>query len=351
MPDRTENHRRRSRLVLWAVLFLICFSLGYPTLNRYNPRQLLPDAGTYAKLAQEGPATIASPFRFRILVPYLAHAVAVLAHGHTGTWDPLLFGFLVVNSIFAATTAFLISVIGESLLADSSVALFASALYLLNFAISNAHLAALVDSGEALFLMAVVVSMFYRRWLLLPLLGVLGTLTKESFVPFSILMAITWCLTSPDIARRRRNAIFLVVTIAAECATVIALQSMISGHLVWPWDFTASLNSHLNYAASFLHSLIDRSSWYILIWLLPLGLVRIRKFPRQWVASALAASLCALILNAYHSTVGGGGGGVGRYIFDIAGPLLSLSAATCLTGLRRLPPSSAEYDQFHSVAE
>jgi len=333
MPERAEGRSRLTKLVLWATFVLICFGLGYPTLNRYDPRQLLPDAATYAKLAQDGPANIASPFRFRILIPFMARSVAALAKGRTGTWDPLLFGFLVVNSLFAATTAFLISVIGESLLGDSSPALFASTLYLLNFAISNAHLAGLVDSGEAVFLMAIVVSMFFRRWPLLPLFGVLGALTKESFVPFSIAMTITWLLISPDIARRRSNAIWVVTMIAAECATVIALQSAISGHLVWPWSFAAGLDSHANYMANFARSLLDRSSWYILIWVLPLGLVRIRKFPREWVASTVVASLCALMLNAYHSTVGGGGGGIGRYIFDVAGPLLSLSAAVCLIGI------------------
>jgi hypothetical protein len=342
MPDHSEGRSHLSKLVVWATFVLICFGLGYPTLNRYDPRQLLPDAATYAKLAQDGPADVASPFRFRILIPFLAHSVEALAKGHTGTWDPLLFGFLVVNSLFAATTAFLISVIGESLLGEYSAALFASTLYLLNFAISNAHLAALVDSGEALFLMAIVVSMFYRRWLLLPLVGVMGALTKESFVPFSTLMAITWCLTSPDVVRQRRNAIFVASMVIAECATVIALQSTISDHLVWPWAFAAGLNSHANYTANLLRSLLDRSSWYILIWLLPLGLVRIRNFPREWVASASVASASALILNAYHSTVGGGGGGIGRYAFDIGGPLLSLSAAACLTRLHRLPASSAE---------
>jgi hypothetical protein len=336
MPDRTEGSSRLSKLVLWATFFLICFGLGYSTLNRYDPRQLLPDAGTYAKLAQDGPASISSPFRFRVLIPVLAHSVATLAKGRIGTWDPMLFGFLVVNSAFAATTAFLISVIGESLLADSAAALLASTLYLLNFAVSNAHLAALVDSGEALFLMAVVVSMFYQRWLLLPLIGVLGALTKESFIPFSILMAVTWCLVSPDAAHRRRHGIWIVAMIATECATVITLQSTIEGHLAWPWGFAADLNSHSNYFANFGRSLLDRSSWYILIWLLPLGLIRIRSFPREWVASAAVASLCALILNAYHSTVGGGGGGVGRYVFDIAGPLLSLSASAFLARNRNL---------------
>jgi hypothetical protein len=352
MPGRAGTPTRLHRLLTWTTLVLICFGLGYPTLNRYDPRQLLPDAGKYGKLAQEGPGDIPSPFRFRILVPYLARAIYLLSQGRAGTWDPLLFGFLVVNSIFVATTAYLTYIIGESLLGNSSTALFASALYLLNFAVSNAQLAALVDSGEALFLMAVVVSMFYRRCLLLPLFGVLGALTKESFVPCSIFMAVTWWrLSPPDVGSRRgRTLTSVIAMIAAECVAVIVVQSVISRHLVWPWDFAFSLNSHANYAANFLHSLLDRSSWYILIWLLPIGLMRIREFPRQWVTAAAVASACALGLNAYHSTVEGGGGGIGRYVFDIAGPLLSISAAACLTGLRHLP-QSAEYDPFLSVTD
>ena len=187
----------------------------------------------------------------------------------------------------------------------------------MNFAVSNAHLAGLVDSGEALFLLALVGSMFYQRWQLLPLVGVLGALTKESFVPFSILMAITWAMFSEQSARPRM-ALSIASMVAAECVAVIVLQSVISGHPVWPWAFAASLNSQANYAANFGRSLLDRSSWYILIWLLPLGLIRVRRFPRQWLAAILVASVSALLLNAYHSTVGGGGGGIGRYVFDIA---------------------------------
>jgi hypothetical protein len=330
MPGGTGTQSFLSRIAVWATFVLICFGLGYPTLNRYDPRQLLPDAAAYAKLAQDGPGTVDSPFRFRVLVPYLARGVDWLAQGHTGTWDPLLFGFLVVNSIFVATTALLIALIGESLLGGRPAALLASALYLLNFAICNAQLAALVDSGEALFLMAIVASMFYRRWMLLPLFGVLGALTKESFVPFSILMAVCWWIFSPEMdSRRGRSLIFAVTMIVAEFATVIVLQSVISEHPVWPWDFASSLNSRGNYASNFLHSLVDRSSWYILIWLLPLGLIRIREFPRPWVAAAAVASLSALVLNAYHTAASGG---VGRCIFDIAGPLLSLSVAAYLTG-------------------
>lgn len=79
--------------------------------------------------------------------------------------------------------------------------------------------------------------------------------------------------------------------IALEFAAVIVLQSVISGHLVWPWDFALSLNTHTNYVVNFVHSFLNRSSWYIVIWLLPLGLVRIREFHARgggrWAGNAV----------------------------------------------------------------
>ena len=57
--------------------------------------------------------------------------------------------------------------------------------------------------------------------------------------------------------------------------------------------------------------------------------------PREWKAAAAIGVLVAIVLNAYHSTVGGGGGGLGRYVFNIAGPLLSLAAAGVLAQWQR----------------
>jgi uncharacterized membrane protein len=312
----------------------MCLGLGYPTLNRYDPRKLLPDSASYRTLATAGPATVPEPFRFRVLEPYLVRPLYVLAQGHVGSWDPLWFGFLLVNSLFVASTALLLFRVGSTQFGNHSTALVAATLYLLNFAISNAQLAGLVDASEGFFLMAVVVSLLVgRRWLL-PVLGVFGALAKESFVPFSVTMAGAWWLLSKSAPpREQANRLGAGLSIAAmaiaELLTVTILQSSITARLVWPWNFAAGLNSHSNHATTLLVSLLDKDSWYILIWLLPLGLVRIRQFPRPWVGASAAAALVALLLNAYH-TLPGAEGGMGRYLFNIAGPLLSLSAAVFL---------------------
>jgi len=316
----------------WALFFLISAGLGYPGLNRYDPRKLLPDAAAYAQMATVGPAGVQSHLRFRVLGPFLSRWVWTVSNGRTGSWDPLIFSFLAVNACFVATTSYLLLRVGTPLLGNRAMALLGATLYLLNFAIANLHLAALVDSAEACLLMAIVASMFYGRWGVLPLWGVLGTLAKESFVPFSVVMALSWLFASRD--RKLRYAVTSITAmVVAEAVTLMVLQSAISGHTVWPWNFALSMNSPTNYGINLAHSFTDRNSWYILLWLLPLGLAGMKRLPRPWIAAAGMAALTAFALNAYHSTVGGGGGGVGRYIFDVAGPLLSLSAAAFLSDL------------------
>jgi len=338
-PPHFQRPGLGRKILLWGVFFLICLGLGYPTLNRYDPRKALPDSTRYAKLVTDGPRQVEGYFRFRVLEPYLVRPLYDLAKGRVGSWDPLFFGFLIVNSFFVAGVAYLTSALGYVHLRSYPVALFGAALYLLNFAPSNAQLAGLVDAGEAFFLMAMVASMFFERWWLLPVFGVLGTLTKESFVLFSVTMSGTWWLVSRESGTNRtRCALWLAVMAIVEFATVTVLQSCVSGQLTWPWSFAAGLNSHSNHAMTFLISLADKDSWYIFIWLLPLGLLRIRQFPRPWVWAATSASFVALLLNAY-STVPGVEGGLGRYIFNVAGPLLSLSVASFLC---RIKPGFAD---------
>ena len=335
----SANHQSVSRwkrafgeACLWSLFFLISVGLGYSTLNRYDPRQALPDAAVYAKMAIEGPSAVHTHLRFRILVPYLARTVFELARNHTGSWEPLMFSFLVVNAGLVAATAYLLFRMGLAIAQQVSVALMAACLYLLNFAVANLHLASLVDSAEAFFLLALAGSMFYRRWFLLPLWGLIGTLAKESFLPFSIAILMAWWVSSGK--GNWRIAVWIAVTAAVELSTLVLLQSSVSGHMVSPWGFLSSMNSPSGHLANLWNSLIDRNSWYVLIWLLPLGLAGWKRMPHEWTAAAEAGIVLAILLNAYHSTVGGGGG-LGRYVFNISGPLLSLSAAVFLADWRR----------------
>lgn len=327
----TSHVRSRSttlphNIVLWLVLFFICLGLGYPTLNRYDPRRSLPDAAVYATLAREGPAAVESHMRFRVLVPYLARPLYKTFQGYTGSWDPLMLAFLVVNAFFSASTALLLLRIGNQQFGNPAIALAGTLLYLLNFAVANLRLAGLVDAAEGFFLLALIAALLWQRLWLLPVLGIVAPLAKESFIPLSLAMAIAWCASEPP-PRRLRTAAAIGWMAFLELLALTLLQYFISRQLTWPWTFALSLNSHSNYATNLLRSLVDRNFWYIFLWLLPLGLARLGRFSRPWVWAAAAGSAVAFLLNSYYA---GDPGTAGRAVFSTAGPLLSLSAGSFL---------------------
>jgi hypothetical protein len=107
-PGSSERPARTSLacFLLWALFFLICFGLGYPTLNRYDPGVPRPDASQYRAMVMQGSAGASRHFQHRVLIPYLAEPVYVFARGHAGTWDAAYFGLLVMNSFFISGAAF-----------------------------------------------------------------------------------------------------------------------------------------------------------------------------------------------------------------------------------------------------
>src|SRR5690242_14644763 len=98
---------RHSGLLLWLMFVFICFGLGYPTLNRYDPTHTggIIDSGHYFQLVISGPRAVDGQYRYRILVPYLAKPVFLAVVNRLGTWNPVSFALLVVNSAFCATSA------------------------------------------------------------------------------------------------------------------------------------------------------------------------------------------------------------------------------------------------------
>jgi hypothetical protein len=329
MEPRFQPAWRRfgREMLLWLVLWLICFGLGYPTLNRYDPRAVagLSDTIEYHSLVTDGPAAVSTHGKFRILIPLLARPFSRLAQGRLGTWEPVSFGLLVVNAFFTATTAYLLVAAGRKLFGNGTVALLGAAVYLLNFETANLRLTGLVDSAEGCFLMALAWSLLSRRFWLLPLWGVLGALGKESFVPFATVFTAVWWL----VARRRElwrlgGVVATLSTGAAALVTVVVVQSIVSGYVVWPWTFAASIRGSGQLAA-LLANLADRNLLYGFIWLLPLGVWQSARFPRPWTLACAAAVVADLALVSYFAAQPGT---AARGIFSIAGPLLSLSVAS-----------------------
>ncbi len=326
--------------LLGAVFFLIACGLGYPVLNRFDPRQIpgLADVKTYAALVTGAPVPDAGHVRFRMLVPWLAKPFYLLARGRFASWDPVMFGLLVADSLFVAGTAVIIVILGVTLgggqlqLRSSAVGLVGALLYLLNFAVPNLRLVGLVDAGEGFFLLAALWSLSEGELWALPVIAVLGALTKESFIPFSIVLTSAWWFSTRAVSNRRQGtlrpeAAWILISWALSLIAMIALQWSITGRVVSPLAFGLALHGGGHYLGSLVAALGDRNLWYIFLWLVPTAIPNLKRLPGTWLIPVGATCAMAFVLNGYF---GGAPGTIGRALFSIAGPILSLSSALLL---------------------
>lgn len=329
----TRDGRKFSRaltqwIIRWLLFFLICLGLGYAALQRYDPRTTpgLTDSTLYYRMVA-GEEVQGREMRFRVLVPWVAKPVYMLAKSFLDPPRSVYLGLLISNSIFCATTVCLLVAIGIRLTGDPPVALLAAALYMLNFALTNLQLAAMIDTGEACFILAVVVTLFSKRWWLLPLWGVLGALAKETFLPLAGAMALVWwyveCGKRPG---RISRLLPIIAMLMVALGTIITLRSAFAGAILASEVFVRT-NASSGYSG-FAAVVWNRTFLYVFVWLLPLGLVRLNRLPRPWVIASIAGALLALALGAYRNI----GGNAARPMFDVVGPILSLSVATLLTG-------------------
>ncbi len=330
--------RRQSRpaviqLLLGPLFFLICFGLGHPTLNRYDARAL-NDSLVYYQVVQGIPTAHYPhniPFQeSRKLVPYVARPFYLLAKGRVGSWDPVFFGLLVANSLFCGATAWMIAYLGRRYVADDGVALLAALLYLLNFDIVNTQLVGMVDSAESFFLIALAAALFANRFYLLLPIGLLGAAAKDTFVPMAVVFAAAWWIADDAPRRRISRWLWIGGMGLVGVATVMFLQSREAGFTVWPWSYAAHQRRDRNMLAALIDCVVNHGFVLVFAWLLPLGVWRLNRLPRPWVAASVAAALAALLLGAWND----GGVGVVRPLFEATGPVLALSAALLLVPAR-----------------
>jgi len=323
---------------LFILFLLIASGFGYPVLNRFDPREMpaLSDVKSYAAVVTGTANSDPSYRRFRVLVPWIARPVYRLAQGRLGSWDPVMFSLLVSDSIFVAATAVLIVLVGIRHLGNAAVGLLGAFLYLANFAIPNLRVVGLVDAGEGFFMLALLWSLAEARLWLLPLIAVLGTLTKESFIPYILAFTAVWWLSSRSGRNRAKpsfdaSAAWIVASWAATVAAFVVLHRAIEGTFTSPIAFGLGLHQNQNYLAHFAESLTDRMLWYTFLWLLPTAIPNLRRFPRSWLLPIAATCLTAFALDAFHGPAPAGA--MGRALFTIAGPVLSLSSALLLIGM------------------
>ena len=332
-------------LIRWLLFFLICTGLGYASLQRYQPRTTpgLTDTALYYRLVA-GHEVQGREMRFRILVPYVARPFYLLSKRFLGEERSIPLALLIADAIFCATTACLLVSVAIHLTGNVAVALLAACLYLLNFVIGNLQLAGMIDAGEAFFMMALTWSLLFDRWWLLPVWGLFGALAKETFVPLATAFTLAWWLTAQRKAGDRGTKLFWatamvilgIVTIIISRISFLASfagpgsaigSGGISAVAGGVGDLALQSNPGPGYLSRIINTFSSRTFWYVFVWLLPLGLIGLRRLPRAWVIAAAVGGVLALLLGLYKNIEGN----VARPIFDVMGPMLSLSASIWLS--------------------
>ncbi len=321
--DKSRSVVTANGLVLWLMFFLICFGLGYATLNRYNPAEThgVQDSRQYFRLVTDGPAAAEGHWRYRVLVPYLAKPVYFAARGHVGSWNPVSFSMLVMNSAFCAGSALLLIVIARRLGLEFPTALIAALAYVADFVVTNLQLAGLVDSSECFLLLALFLVCLERRWYLLPAIGLLGSLAKETFVPLAFVFLAGW-LVGDD----RRPWGWLGAMAAAAFAAVMALHSAVDGHLVTPLQIAASERNIHDFHDTYLSIrsiFADWTVWITFLWMIPFILAGSDAVPSRARLATLAGAVTALVLSIWNWS----GGNAVRPVFDVAAAYLCLAFA------------------------
>ena len=324
------------------LLFAICFGLGYPTLNRYSVPSIpgIVDTVQYYSLLEKGPEAAVGHWKYRILVPFLAKPIYWVARGRLGTWNSISFALLVVNSAFCGATAFIVIILAKMLSANSAAGILAGFAYLLNFTVANYHLSGLVDSGEAFCVVLLIWAMMAHAWALLPLIGLLAGLTKESFIPVGFVFAATWVFVESKV-ERTKPVLYVAAMSVVGVVTAMVVRSTIDRHLVTPWHMVAQedLTSH-----GMLHNLVhvvgSWNLWLTMVWL-PFVFLARRRIPRGWRFGAFGAAGMIFLLSVWNDA----GSNAARPVFDFLGSLLAISFALAVEVLEKF----AEVHSYNSV--
>jgi hypothetical protein len=141
-----------------------------------------------------------------------------------------------------------------------------------------------------------------------------------------------WLITFRSEAKRWRIAMWIAAMAIGAAATMSLVRFLGGSENAAPGAIAGGL-ARRSVAGSLVDAvrmLKDVSFWYGLAWCAPLGIWRVGRLPRTWVAGSLCAAAFAMMLGGF---TGCGGSNTGRYVFAAMGGPLTLAAAMMLRDL------------------
>lgn len=318
-------------VLLFLGFFLVCFTLGYPALARYDPSEKgkgNTDSFWYRRMVNRG--NVVPPFCYRVLTPALARGVLpVVSRCEIGGWDPALFALWIVNAAFTSLTALVVMRIAAIVADDLAVVALAPWVYLSSFVVVNHHLAGLIDSAEAFFLAAIFLALLRERWLPAAILVAVGPVAKETILPLGLsALAIWWATARLRGTRCTRPALVAVVVAAAGGSLALGVcrygVPSYEGHVL-SVPRLAAMFSHLG------GCLFERTQVYAFAFLLPMAVPRLRRLPAALLATSAGMAVVVTLLGAYAGITGN----LHRPLFCVLGPVLVVSSSIFLRDLAR----------------
>lgn len=321
---------------IWVLFFLIAVGLGYPSLKWYTPSttEFLDDSTVYASLLQNGLDAVNSDHRStRLLVPFMARPIYSLVDGNVGSWNSIQFSMLMVGAFFCAFIAVYLVQISEIIKCPKIIGVLAGFIFMTNFTVPNLYLAGLVDVAECFFVLVLLFALYEKKWGYLPVIAFFATLAKETFLPIGISISLSWwCYESfKDKKVNVKSLLWVVLAGFVSVSILISLKSFALNQVTMPWEFAKNIES--SYELTIGRALTEvRHFSYAFVWLLPLALFRINTLPPKWVISSISAIASLLVLGCW---AGVSGAAMSRYLFNVSGPLLSISAAIFIHDISR----------------
>ena len=326
---QTQPSLKLSLFLVFLLSFLMAAGLGYQGLNRFYAPDLnqLSDAYYYFHIVENGISEILvdkAGRSTRLLMPMLGKLVLQITP-ELGSWNRTAFALLFVGSMFVAGICCQIYYVARRLKLDGSVAIGAVFIYLLNFQVTNIFVVGLIDGAFAFFIILYVILSFERRYLWLPVIAILGVVTKEVFLPF--VCSYSFILIAYDYWTEKKVKVQAIVSGAISAVICLVLflylRQLSMGSLVTPLQHAEGLWP--GNAPLFINPLgtLMRFS-YVFGWLLPLAILSIGQIDPRLRTPLLLSLIPMLVLGTVAAI---SGNGYGRISFNVVGPVFAIAAS------------------------